>query len=182
MRQEIHSSTTRVLALRGRHPSLRGLQQRRHRQKHGYGDKGSNSLVPKLSAFNTLPSGGPSVPNLHSSHLPSSGPSVPNLHPSYLHVRWSFRSKSTPFIPPRPVVLPFKIIALDTSPSGSPSVPSSYVPSGGPSVHNLHSSYLPSGSSSVAHKSSTPPTVGRPRTKSSMIWTHVWCADTCPNP
>jgi hypothetical protein len=149
MRQEIHSSSTRVLALRRRHPSLRGLQQRRHRQKHGYGDKGADRLIPKLSAFNTLPSGGHSVPNLHSSNLPSSGPSVPNLHPSYRPVQWSFRSKSTPFIPPRPVVLPSKIFNLHSSPSGRPSVPSSYVPSGGPSVHNLHSSYFPSGSSSV---------------------------------
>lgn len=44
---------------------------------------------------------------LHTS--PSGGPSVPNLHPSYLPVRCSFRSKSSPFIAPRPAVLPFPL-------------------------------------------------------------------------
>jgi hypothetical protein len=44
---------------------------------------------------------------LHTSQ--SGGPSVPNLHPSYLPVRQSFRSKSSPFIPPRPAVLPFPL-------------------------------------------------------------------------
>jgi hypothetical protein len=39
----------------------------------------------------------------------SGGPSAPNLHPSYLPVRWSFRSKSSPLIPPRPTVVQFPL-------------------------------------------------------------------------